>query len=575
MADWLISQLVSSPYFVPYSLARTWVEGEMLTLCLDGLEEITVSGSGPDSDQNEDARRLLNDTRRDCIQALNDHIEETEIQLALCCRVDEYTSLGIKLRTRRGDGANITIARLSDEQVRAYMEKSKDELKSLREAMDRDSTLQEMARTPFLLTAMAISYREDQGVSTASIFAGGVGGFESRLTHLFNKYLHVHYRIAAEPLKKRYTLDQLRHYLAVLAYGMEKDSTNFFVEHLQPDWLPPNRRWQHIGLVSLFLFIFIGVVVAFPSGFAIGYEWTDSSKNLAEGLRRGVAGALGVMLLCGGFVAGGYAVTRRWGFGIACGLGLGIARGVIAGISPNEGHWGGGVRVFLVTWVVGTVVLIPVMKHRNHARDKIQPLESQKWDTRKALLGLLAASLIGLVFWKAFGSARGLGFGVALMSILALAFGQLGTNFDLKTYPNQGIWESAYAARRIALFGAISGVILFGTIYWLAIGLEQGWVEGRRQGIVNAILGLTLAIASLVFGVVPVMQHLSLRCLLTLHGQVPRSLVGFLNTAADLFVLRRVGGGYTFQHSFLRDYFYTLHQENSKARGRRIQRVPD
>lgn len=193
---------------------------------------------------------------------------------------------------------------------------------------------------------------------------------------------------------------------------------------------------------------------------------------------------------------------------------------------------------------------------------RFTPLESQKWETRKALLGVVAASFIGLVFWKAFGPARGLGFGFGLTPILALAFGQLGTSFDVKTYPNQGIWESAYAARRIALFGAITGMICFGTSYWISIGLEKGWEYGRRQGIVNAILGLNLAIASLVFGAMPLMQHLSLRWLLTLHRQTPRNLVGFLNTAADLYVLRRVGDGYTFQHSFLREYFYILHNKN-------------
>ena len=109
-------------------------------------------------------------------------------------------------------------------------------------------------------------------------------------------------------------------------------------------------------------------------------------------------------------------------------------------------------------------------------------------------------------------------------------------------------------------------MIFFGTSYWLSIGLEEGWEYGRRQGIVNAILGLNLAIASLVFGAMPLMQHLSLRWLLTLHGQTPRNLVRFLNTAADFYVLRRVGGGYTFHHSYLRDYFYTLHNEN-RARG--------
>lgn len=562
MADWLISQLVSSRYGVPYKLAKMWVDDEKLTLCLDGLEEITVSGVESGSDKNAEARKLLDDRRRECLQALNQYVDGTEIQFALCCRDDQYAALGANLDAMLGSLAKITIAELSDDQVRTYLESSKDELKSLGEAMDRDSTLREMARTPFLLTAMAIAYCEDQAASTSDILAGGKGGIAARLTHLFGKYLHVQYGNNKTPRVERYSLAQVRHYLGELAQKMESDS--FFVEHLKPHWLPPDRRWQHIALVSLFLFIFVTAIVAVPSGVAIGYEWTSYSQSLSEGFRHGVAGALAIIVGCGGLVAGGYAITKNWGFGIACGLGLGVARGIIIGISPNEGGWPEGLRAAFITSVVSSLVLVPVMKLRRHARDEIQPLESHKWDTRKALLGIVAASFIGLVFWRAFGPARGLGFGLGLMPILALAFGDLGTSFQVKTYPNQGIWESAYAALRIAVIGALTGMICFGTSYWLSFGLQESWEYGRRQGIVNAILGLTLAIASLVFGAVPLMQHLSLRCLLIIHRQTPRNLVAFLNAATDLHLLRQVGGGYMFQHSYLREYFHRLRRQTRK-----------
>jgi hypothetical protein len=75
------------------------------------------------------------------------------------------------------------------------------------------------------------------------------------------------------------------------------------------------------------------------------------------------------------------------------------------------------------------------------------------------------------------------------------------------------------------------------------------------MGVINCILGLALGISSLVFGGMPSIQHLSLRLALALRGRAPLDMVSFLKAASHMHLLRKVGGGFMFQHEYLRSYF--------------------
>lgn len=566
MADWLCAQLVDV-YKLPRKIARQWVDHEKIALCLDGLDEITAGGARLGSDQEQEALRLRDDRCRECLEALNEYIAGTDIWMALCCRDEKYASLETKLHLRRGDAAIITVGPLDDTQVKDYMEATKWELGSLSQAMEADSTLRDMARRPFLLTAMAVAYRDDNAVSASGIIEGGKGDVEARLRDLFGKYVLARFGGTESKRAVKYSLPKIRHYLGELAQKMQGESNLLLVEQLQPDWLPASNRWKYVALVSLFLFLFMSLFIGLPSGAAIGYEWAAVTGSLAVGLYYGLACALATAFFSGGIVAGGFALSKTWGFGVAAGITLGAARGIITGISPNEGGWSAGLRVGLISSLVGITVLAPLMRLRRHARDEIRPLESQKWDSRKALLGVVAAVGVGGVFWAAFGEARGLGFGLGLMPILTLAFGNLGTSFEVKTYPNQGIWQSATTAGRIALLSGLTGMACFGASYGFSLGFTQG--------VINVILGMTLAACSLGFGAIPLMQHLGLRCIIASYRIAPLRMVHFLEAASDLHLLRRVGGGYMFQHDFLRNYFLTLDQEISASQPTAGQEVKD
>ncbi|HMT20301.1 MAG TPA: hypothetical protein PKE20_03490, partial [Promineifilum sp.] len=76
-------------------------------------------------------------------------------------------------------------------------------------------------------------------------------------------------------------------------------------------------------------------------------------------------------------------------------------------------------------------------------------------------------------------------------------------------------------------------------------------------------LALYLGIGSgLAFGLLAYLQHRRLCHILHDRGHLPPDLADFLNYAAERNLLRKVGGGYTFIHALLQDYF--------AGRGRRL-----
>jgi len=563
IAEWLTSELVLV-YGLPHKLARSWVDGEKLALFLDGLDEITAAGAEPGSDQEEDAQRLTVNCRRKCLEELNDYVAGTGIWLALCCREKDYVALGKRLRTRR-ESATGRILPLTDDQVETYLSSAGPKLAPLRQALAEDELLRNLARTPFLLTTMAIAYQHE---NTRNIVDGGKGGLKARLNDMFGKYVWARYDGTKSVTAHRYNLKEIRYYLGEWAQKMEDgDSKILLVEQLQPDWLPRSCRWQYVAFVSLLLLLFLLVVIGLPAGWALGYEWAPPSPILNR-LWHFDSWTMIVMTLCsGGIIALGFAISKTWGFGIVWGLNLGIARALVIGMGPTDHGFQAerlissaleDKRSWLIQGLVSIALGIPVLTllMRRHARDKIYPLERRKWDIRSALLGIVAGMTVGVVFLALFGMLHGLAFGIGLTPILILGFGYVNTKIEIKVYPNQGIRHSAITAVKAAAAAALTGMVCFGITY--------GIFDGQEQGVVNGILGLTMAVTSLWFGGMPFIQHLGLRLALARCNLAPLNLVGFLNAASELQLLRRVGGSYMFQHEYLRTYFCEQRGSNQK-----------
>lgn len=119
--------------------------------------------------------------------------------------------------------------------------------------------------------------------------------------------------------------------------------------------------------------------------------------------------------------------------------------------------------------------------------------------------------------------------------------------------PNQGI-------RLSTRNGLVLGLISAG-IAWLITGLfvwESGWAWLLVTGLIVGLL------VGLLNGGLACLRHYVLRFLLWRSGAMPWHYVRFLDEEAGCILLRRVGGGYSFVHRLILDYFASLENPLTK-----------
>jgi hypothetical protein len=275
-----------------------------------------------------------------------------------------------------------------------------------------------------------------------------------------------------------------------------------------------------------------------------------------------------------------FATTRWMVFGSLLGIAMAAARGLDSGMSAPLGTGGmfmDGVEAMAVTLPCSVPVFlllgrqmfarIDTYKRRYAGRPgielfEIQPLETFDWCWfdrkdwwRGGWLGLVLGPATGLLLWIAFDAGRGFSFGLIVTLLVAVFSGLSGTGLRISLGPNQGIERSARHAVRMMSVFVFAGVVAFGTGYWAS--------HGAFQGVVNGILGLSMAFTFLVFGGIPVVRHICLGHSLHSRGVVPswfgwspwRKTVAFLDDMVRFKLLRRSAGGYMFRHESVRRYY--------------------
>ena len=96
--------------------------------------------------------------------------------------------------------------------------------------------------------------------------------------------------------------------------------------------------------------------------------------------------------------------------------------------------------------------------------------------------------------------------------------------------------------------GGLGAGFIFGMLYGLNAGLATALMFGLSGG-----LGGGLVSSSEI-----VVKHYLLRLALWLKGDIPRDYARFLDYAAALIFLRKVGGGYIFVHRLVLEHFAGL-----------------
>ena len=161
LATWLIEEL-ETKYLVPRRVGSDWIDADQILPLLDGLDEVDAA------------------TRPACMQAIDAyHRAHSIVPLVVCCRVNEYLWQATPLALCRA----VTIQKLSNEQINAYLVRIGEKVAALRTAFQSDAVLQELATTPLMLTILILAY---QDVSLAEI-KGSVSA-EDRREQIFATY---------------------------------------------------------------------------------------------------------------------------------------------------------------------------------------------------------------------------------------------------------------------------------------------------------------------------------------------------------------------------------------------------
>jgi len=319
--------------------------------------------------------------------------------------------------------------------------------------------------------------------------------------HLFNDYIDKMFsRRPAE--SQRYPKEKALHCLTWLAKQMQqRGQTVFLVERLQPDWMPSRLGYQLLygAVFGAFLLVFVFIV----------------KQDLWHSVKVGVFGGF-VLGIVSGFAEIETMETLGWSWerfrregwkqALLWGLGGSLFGGLLVGL-------------------VGLFI--------NMAYGPFGGL----------LVGLLGGLLVGL--------DGGLHVGLLVGLHGGLQAGLENQIPDKKSVVNQGIVASFH---NMLYFGTPFGIIM-GVVLWMGM-IATGFGKVRVASFLLELF-LGVFIGFFVLGGRAVVQHFVLRLILWLAGYTPFNLVHFLDHAANLILLRKVGGGYVFIHRLILEHFAT------------------
>jgi DNA polymerase III delta prime subunit len=544
LVEWMSDEL-SEKYRVPRKIALFWLQQNYLLPLLDGLDEVETT------------------LQPDCVAAINAFIEEFNPSgLVVCCRLNEYRWLPTRLKL---NGA-ICLEPLSSEEVSKYLAESGPQLAALREAVDTDPVLQELAQTPLMLSIMSLAFQGAGGNELAT----QKGEPEERRNQIFRLYVEQMFQRNERMAKRKETTplafpkEKIIGWLSRLAQEMREHSQSvFLVEGLQPSWLGTKGKRAAYGTITA---LSLGLIFAL-TGWLIGWCWPEEGFELIFGLSFGLSTLLGVVLGCwsesrlkNGVMSGSIAglfdlllLLLFWPLSKPDKLGIVSRLAAFAGLSVGAI---GGLGVGSLNYIA---LVETISWNWNQFWRRMIP---------GSIVGLIGGFVFGLLFRLKDALTEGLSLGLICGLVTGLTGGFISSVKSDKASPNQGIDLSRNNF----------STVLFVT--WLVFGLTGGFTPALRalilpQGLKAGLsLGLSLGlsfglIAGLTRGGSAVIKHYALRLILWINGCTPFNFIKFLDHCAKLIFLKKVGGGYIFIHRMLLDYFADLSTIEKSAESKR------
>ncbi|MDX1413864.1 MAG: NACHT domain-containing protein [Candidatus Promineifilaceae bacterium] len=438
-----------------------------------------------------------------CADAINRFRQQYPgVKMLVTTRVSDYHALATRLQL----DVAVVLQPLSMAQIDSYLSGHGRRLEGLRAMLRHDATMRELAQSPLMLSIMALAYNQ-----MPADIAVSLGSQEKGRELLFDVYVDrmLHYRRG----DKEFPPEDGVRWLSWLASMMERQKrTMFFLENIQPGWLPDAKQQEFVKRVKgTILLLFTG------TGF--------------------FAGLLGV-------AAFGW-VSILWG------TILGLCIGLVQVISR---------RLLIKKKIVW---------------EKIESVETLGWSWPWAWLGSITGGLVGLFSGLAISWVDNLmndSLGVPWWLLLPVLLGAAvvldravqQSAVKIRTAPGVGIERSrqnglvvgAAAGAGTAIFSLIIlGISAFfgASFSWLA---TLPWIFGAA-----ASLGIASGLA---YGGFAALQYSRLRELLEKSDIIPSEYIHFLDYASERSLLRKVGGGYTFMHALLMEYFAKRNHLNNR-----------
>jgi hypothetical protein len=556
--EWLVYELSRpGPYEQSARRASWWIQQEKVLPLLWGLD------------------RVESEHQAACLDEINRYRESRDFvrDMAVTCRSDDYETLSPRRLSLRGA---VRLGPLTPDQIDEFL--AARGLDALRADIAADPTLREMATSPLMLGFLA-AYYHDHADPT---LPGGATS-EERLNFIVDGY--VKSRLRPEEPEPPYAPEDVTCWLGWIARSLPDGERTFYLDRLQPDWLPvqtARRLYALTDRIGTALFVACLFGLLFGSHF-----FARSGPGLA--LVGGLVGALVGGLVGGqgqpitGAGVGPVALARRALTGLAA---VGVAASLITAFTP------GGANLILVAGIAGGLVgaLAAGLGGGPSLRPRaIRPLGPLDWSPRLALRHATGGFFIGSTFGALVGligarigrievrGAAGQDLDEVRMALLAmllvgalfgliaaLGFGLVGglTSgiVEEQRHPNQAIRRSA--RRALQVFGGVTFITVpLATLVLVLIGgspqLLNNVPFALQAGLlIGPILGI---VAGLAFGGYAVLSHAALRLVLWRWGVAPLAYIRFLEYARRRGLLSRAGGGYEFRPGLL-EYFASRYE---------------
>lgn len=539
LGDWAIEEMIAK-YQIPRRTGKAWLAKDRLLFLLDGLDEMPAADQGT------------------CIAAINSYRQTHGLaDLAVCCRKGVYeTAVRDQAIQLQLNGA-VVVQPLTTAQISQHLSPA------LNNVIFQDETLLEMAQSPLNLNMLQTAFDSNGSPGAAP------------LTHdnLFAQYVQRMFQRQEAKGSNSYTDETITSQLTWLAREMKHhNQTIFLIEQLQPSWLE-NGRFQAIylfltralitavlGTPMLWSFIQLLIInppvidVHFLAHFAAWFGVTTAPWNAFFSVFLLIfCTGLVVSLVDGLFFIGrkkrGNAATisKKWGWlqlictcstaWVVSALLIGFIDGWLLATS------------FATIVAFGFGLTFGYLNFGQSFRTEIHTRSALKWSWRNSLLfgsiGILFSLVWSGIAWlqdptAAFWLVNAFTVGVTFF----LLGGLTGKRIEHQNRPNEGI--------RIAAKSGLKASALLFIVPTLLVGILVNPMSGLFTGILYGMF------AGTIHGFNDVLKHIVLRFILWTEQRTPPNYARFLDCASDCVLLRKVGGGYTFRHRLLQEYFASL-----------------